>query len=199
MTARRLWLAIVALMWCLPFWCLPIWCPTAAAGEPGLDWRPIGASDSKIRLGQRRAGEGVHYFTTQTDGYEVSLYFARVPSTDYRLDRVFVLYADLAPGRYFPMKYDVAQILDWKEVVASGAARSDSFTVVAGPGVYDVITFTAEGDVPCAVFANTWSRSKNDATGAGSRRIFGYLCMERGSGLDRSRIGAALGALTVVD
>lgn len=189
MTSRLAALAVVLSLWHLP----------AFADDAGLDWRPIPASESKVRITLRDAAADARYFRTETDGYEANLYFARVPTSDYRLDRIFVLYAELAPGRYFPVEYDVTRVLAWKELRASGASRTDSFTLVTRPGAYDVITFTAEGDVACAAFSITWGNVSSDTSGAGSRRIFGYGCEERGKPLGRARIKEALDSLEVAD
>lgn len=175
---------------------------TPAAGafaDAGLDWRPIPVADSKVRLTLPDAAEGARYFRAQTDNYAATLYIAQVPTNAYRPDQIFFLYVELSPGRFFRAGHDIADILRWKELQAGGLHEGERFSVVAGGGRYDVATFTVEGDVACAAVGRTWGSHGSMTTGAGSRRITGYGCENRGKPLTRERIKEALDGLEILD
>lgn len=171
----------------------------AVADDAGLDWRPVAAQDSKIRTTLPEAKDHARYFKTQTEDYSANLHLMRVPTSAFRVDQILLLYAELSPGRFFPTTHDVGRVLEWKGLQAGGVRETGRFTVTAGPGVVDVATFTIEGDVACAAFSSTWGSHGSETSGAGSRRLFGYGCEDRGKPLDRARIEQALDSLEIDD
>lgn len=174
--------------------------PVAGAfADAGLDWQPVPAADSKVRITLPDAAEGARYFRAQTDDYAATLYIAQVPTNAFRPDQVFFLYVELSPGRFFRTGHDIDDVLGWKELRAGGLRDGERFAVVAGGGRYDVATFTVEGDVACAAFGRTWGSHGSMTTGAGSRRITGYGCENRGKPLTRERIKAALDGIEILD
>ncbi|EDP66735.1 hypothetical protein BAL199_16778 [alpha proteobacterium BAL199] len=173
--------------------------PSAIADDAGLDWRPVSAKDSKVRITLPEAAAHTTYFKAQRADYAANFYIARIPTSAHRLDQVSLLYAELAPDRFFPTEYDVREILTWKNVQAVGARETGNFTVVARPSVYDVVTFVIDAGVQCAAFAVTWGSHGSETAGAGSRRILGYGCENPGTPLNRDRIKQSLDSLEIDD
>lgn len=169
------------------------------AEEAGLDWRPVQARDSKLRITLADMAEHARYFRAQTPNYSANLFIARVPTTEFRGDRVSAIYVELQPGFYFPDRYDVDDVLAAKVLRDAGLRETDRFALVAGGGRYDIVTFSIHGDILCAAFARTWGSFGGDQVGSGSRRLYGYGCEERGKPLGRDRIKEALESLEVAD
>jgi hypothetical protein len=173
--------------------------PAAFAEDAGLDWKQVSAADSQVRITLPELAGQARYFTAQTEGYSATLYIARVTTDSFRADRALAIYVELSPGRFFPTTTDVGDILDWKPFKEVGLVEAERFTTVAGGGRYDVATFKIEGDVSCAAFARTWGSHGSMTAGAGSRRITGYGCQDRGKPLSRERIKEALDSLEIDD
>lgn len=171
----------------------------AAADDAGLDWRPVPAADSKVRITLPEARDAARYFTAQTDSYSATFSIAQVPTSDFRADQIFALYIEVSPGRFFRTEHDIDEVLGWKELRDSGFVEGERFTAVAGDGRYDIATFTIEGNVECAAFARTWGSHGSMTTGVGTRRITGYGCENRGEKLTRARIVRGLDALQFDD
>lgn|GEM_PF-908946 len=91
------------------------------------------------------------------------------------------------------------RILELRAVKALALREGDRFTVVAGPGALDVVTFTIDGNVACAGFALAWGSFGGELAGSGNRRLSGYGCEARGKSLDRARVKQALDSLEVDD
>jgi hypothetical protein len=171
----------------------------AAADDAGLDWQPLPATESKVRITLPKARDAARYFTAQTANYSATFYIAQVPTSEFRADQIFLLYIEVSPGSFLRTEHDIEDVLDWKQLRASGLVEGERFAAVAGGGRYDIATFTIEGNVECAAFARTWGSHGSMTTGAGSRRVTGYGCEDRGRRLARDRIIEGLEALEFDD
>jgi hypothetical protein len=159
----------------------------AAADDAGLDWQPLPATESKVRITLPKARDAARYFTAQTANYSATFYIAQVPTSEFRADQIFLLYIEVSPGSFLRTEHDIEDVLDWKQLRASGLVEGERFAAVAGGGRYDIATFTIEGS------------HGSMTTGAGSRRVTGYGCEDRGRRLARDRIIEGLEALEFDD
>lgn len=172
---------------------------TAAAEDAGLEWKRVSATASKIRVTESELADRARYFTAQTSDYSANLHIARVTTEAHRGDRLQILYIELLPGRHFQSKYDVKKVLGWKPMTDGHAREIDRFSVATHPGVYDVLTFMLDGNVPCAAFSTSWGTSGHEFSSAGTRQARGYGCEAGGAAFDRDRVKAMLDSLEYDD